>query len=341
MNRALLFILITAGLAWCAPTARADPAPPAPPDTNKAAKNDDLTVAILDFDASLSGNPDMGKQINDILTATLSGQDGFTLVDRTAMDRILQENAMTASGLVNPQQAAKIGKLVGARILVTGKIFLVDKQLYLTAKLIGTETSLVDGMLVNGDKDSDIGKLMMQLADKMTTHLRDNGPKLVARDDSLEDPLPGLDKALAGLALPTVAVQVTESHITPAPPVRIDPAAQTELTMILKNAGFKIVEGDSQALADGGVSQIISGEAFSEFAARIGTLVSCSARVELKITDRKTGEVLYSDRETARAVDLAENIAGKTALQKAAHLLGIRVLQHYQQALTVKAPGGK
>jgi curli biogenesis system outer membrane secretion channel CsgG len=338
MNRSLMFLLIAIALVACAPMARS--ATPAP-DTTKPAQPDDLTVAILDFDADMPGDPAMGKQISEILTATLSGEDGFTLVDRSQMDKILTENAINLSGLVNAEQSAKIGKLVGARILLTGKIFLVDKQLYLTAKLIGTETSLVDGVLVKGDKDADVGQLMMQLADKVTSRLRQVGPKLVAQDDAVSDPLPALDKALAGAALPTVAVQVTETHITPAPPMRIDPAAQTELSMILKDAGFKIVEGDNQALADGGVTQIISGEAFSEFATRIASLVSCSARVEVKITDRKTGEVLYSDRETARAVDLAENLAGKTALQKAAHLLGIRILQHYQHTLAAKAPPAK
>ena len=43
--------------------------------------------------------------------------------------------------------------------------------------------------------------------------------------------------------------------------------------------------------------------------------------------------MILSDRQTARAVDLAENIAGKTALQKAAHLLGIRILNHFADTL--------
>ena len=62
----------------------------------------------------------------------------------------------------------------------------------------------------------------------------------------------------------------------------------------------------------------VTGEAFSEFAGRHGDLVSVKARVEVKAVDRKTGKVLAVDRQTAVAVDLAEQVAGKTALQEAA-----------------------
>jgi hypothetical protein len=52
--------------------------------------------------------------------------------------------------------------------------------------------------------------------------------------------------------------------------------------------------------------------------------------------DRKTGKVFLSDRQTARAVDLAENTAGKTALQKAGHALGLRILGYFADTLPSK-----
>jgi hypothetical protein len=145
--------------------------------------------------------------------------------------------------------------------------------------------------------------------------------------------LPGLKKALAGRALPTVSLRIEERHVSLAPVARIDPAAETELRMVLKEAGFTIIDGTATDQADGNVKYVITGEAFSEFAARIATLVNCTARVEIKVADRKTGEIAYTDRETTRAVDLAENIAGKTALQKAGHLLAIRLLRHFEKTL--------
>ncbi len=74
------------------------------------------------------------------------------------------------------------------------------------------------------------------------------------------------------------------------------------------------------------VDLIFVGEGFSQFATRKGELVSYRARVELEAIDPKTGKILGIDRETFVAVDLSEQIAGKTALQEAAARLAFRMI---------------
>lgn len=293
-----------------------------------------LTVAILDFDAATPGNPDLGKQMAEALTATLTGESGFTLVDRSMLARTLQEHELNNVGLVNPANAIKIGQLVGAKILVSGKAFTLDKQLYVTAKIIGTETSKVEGVIVKGAADADVGPLVMSLSDKIATRLRETGQKLVAGAEGAGDPLPALQAQLAKLKLPKIAVSIPEQHVPFQRPVtRIDPAVETEIKMLLTQSGFTVIDGDEKELNRAGVEIVIGGEAFSEFAARIGNLVSCSARVELKLTHRADGKVLLVDRETQRGVDLSEQQAGKVALQKAGHAIGVRLLQHLAKTL--------
>jgi hypothetical protein len=128
----------------------------------------------------------------------------------------------------------------------------------------------------------------------------------------------------------------------------VDPAVETEVKKLLRDCGFEIVDVENNALADWARSankldgahwpkslqnadMVITGEAFSEFAARIGNLVSCLARAEINVISRKDGKIVLADRETTRAVDLAENIAGKKALEKAGRALGVRVLEHFAQ----------
>jgi hypothetical protein len=50
------------------------------------------------------------------------------------------------------------------------------------------------------------------------------------------------------------------------------------------------------------------------------------ARLEVKALDRASGKVLAVGRQTSVAVDLAEHIAGKTALQDAAVSIAERIL---------------
>jgi len=324
--------------------------PPATRPAQKAAKKvpKDITVAILDFNAKSPEAPELGDQISEALTAILSGEPGFTLVDRSTLTRTLQEHELNLSGVVNTEQAIKIGKIIGARILITGRSFPLGKKVFITAKLIGTETSLVEGVLVKGDNGTDIGELVIELAERLGDKLRTAGPKLVADDNALKDPVPGLKKELAKLKLPTVAVIVTEEHMSrqAAPRRPLDPAVETEVKLLLRKCGFEVMDVKENELADWaklikkndveswprglqGVDVVITGEAFSEFAARIGNLVSCSARAEVNLISRKDGKIVLADRQTCRAVDLSENIAGKNALQKAGRKIGIRILEHF------------
>jgi TolB-like protein len=289
-----------------------------------------LTIAILDFGADVPGDENLGAQIGETLTAALSDQPGFTLVDRTALARALEEHELSLTGLVDADKAVQVGKIVGAKILVTGKAFALDKSIFITAKIIGTETSMVDGIVVRGKQTDDLGDLLMKLADKLAARIRSSGPRLIASDDPI-DPLPDLKKKLTGLKLPKIELQITEQHISV---VRaIDPAVDTELRVMLIDCGFTVIDATEVNPSKAGVTMIIKGEAISELAGRIGNLNSCNGRVELRLINYADGKTLFADRITARAVDLSEQIAGKTALQKGAHALGIRILQYFADTL--------
>lgn len=336
---------LVVAVSRAAPPATTQAADTRPADTRPAETrpaDGRVAVAILDFESSTPGAPDLGKQIAEVLAATLSGEPGFQLVDRASMGRLFTEHEFNLTGLVGPGDANKIGKLVGARILVTGKAFALDKQVFVTAKLIGTETSLVDGIIVKGPREADTADLIMELSQKVADRLRTAGPRLVAADEALADPLPGLTAKLAGRKLPKVAIAIAERHVARAQAAAgIDPAVDTEVKNLLIAAGFTVVDGGERELDKAGVDVAITGEAFSEFNARIGNLVSCSARSEVKVVSRRDGQLLFADRSTTRAVDLAENTAGKAALQKGGRELGLRLLRHFADTLPAAEKANK
>ena len=191
----------------------------------------------------------------------------------------------------------------------------------------------------------------------MAAKVRQVGPTLVAGADDA-DPLPALKKKLSGRRLPVVAVIVREQHHgAPVSAVMlarvIDPAVETEIKKVLGECGFTVqdvAENELAGFASGWtandvnswprglakVDVLITGEALSEFAARIGNIVSCSARTEINLIDRKSGKVGLADRVTTRAADLLENIAGKKALQNGGRAMAIRLLQHFADTLPEK-----
>jgi TolB-like protein len=316
--------------------------PPAAPATRPAG----LTVAVLPF-ATASGDADaqLGGQMAELLTISLSGRPGLVLVERAALAKVLEEQALNLSGLVEPEQAVKIGRLVGARILVTGKTFASGNQTMLTAKLIGTETTRVEGVLVQADGQADLPGLTLKLAEEIAQRLATIGPQLVGETASPADPLPRLQAALRERHLPVVAVIIPERHMASAPPVP-DPAVETELKRLLIACGFRVQDVRDNELTDfvrrlpelspeswpralAGAEVVIAGEALSELGARIGNFTTCSARAEINVIERATGKVLLAERATQRAADLSENLAAKEALAKAGRVLGLAVLEHF------------
>lgn len=299
---ALLFIL-TATTAFSA-----EPPPPQP-----------LTAAVLDFQVSGKDFEKKGAEAAILLNAQLSSAANLILVERQEIDKIFGEQELGLSGNVTPDTAAKVGQLTGAKVLITGRVFGTDNKYFAVAKIIGTETSRVYGETATFTSLDGLDHAVNELAPKILAVIEKRGDTLVAKVEDPEARLERLKKLVAGKKLPSVSVQISEQQINRAVN---DPAAQTEMKLILQQLGFDVIDSSSGKQPD----VAISGEAFSEVAGRRGSLVSCRSRVEIKVTQPATGKLLRADRQTDVAVDLAENVAGKTALQNAALKLIDRIV---------------
>jgi curli biogenesis system outer membrane secretion channel CsgG len=90
------------------------------------------TYAILPFDTSVFAGtypavwwaafqPNFVNGVASMLTTEMS-KSGLHIVERDKIDPLLKEQGFQASGQVAPDSAVKLGKLLGARFLVTGSI---------------------------------------------------------------------------------------------------------------------------------------------------------------------------------------------------------------------------
>ncbi len=278
-------------------------------------------TAIFAFEERGSGVKDYGRKVSDILFASLAADPNLTLVDRDDMNKTLAEHELNLSGMVTPDQAVQVGKLTGAKMLITGSVIEADKTLYIVAKIIGTETTRVLGESVKGNTSDQIGPLAEALAAKVSATVGKRGAELVAKDLKLEDRIAALKKTMSDGKKPVVLVKIAERHVGQA---TTDPAAQTEMTLFCREAGFEVI--DPATAADKQADVIIKGEGFSEFALRRGNLISVKARLEVTAVDRATDKIIATDRQTSVEVDLTEQIAGKKALQTAAAAIAERML---------------
>ena len=277
-------------------------------------------LAVLTFEERGAGAKDYGPKVADLLFAELAAQEGVVLVERNDLKKVLDELELGLSGAAKPGDAARVGQLTGAKLLLAGSVVQTDKKLYLVARLVGTETGRVAAASAEGKIDDELGPLVKKLAGQVADKLKE-ADKLVAAPAPVVDRLAALKQKLKKGERPVVWVRVPERHVgQPA----VDPAAQTELIAFLKGTGFEVIDA-----AEGGTGKadlLLKGEAFSEAAGRTGDLVTVKARVEVTVVDRKTDKVVAVERQTAVGADLAEQSAGKQALEDAAAAIAERLI---------------
>jgi len=278
-------------------------------------------VAVLPFQERGREAAELGTQVSDLLFVGLVTNPNLYLVEREDVKKLFEEQELNLSGLVSPQQATQVGHLTGAKVLVTGSVIVNGDNLYLVAKVIGTETSRVLGASAKGRLDDNLDALVERLTEEVASTILERGSQLVPSPSRKKDRLAALRKAIGKGKRPSVWIDVSERHVGQT---TIDPAAATELAMLCRELGFEVIDRDQGDRNSADV--LLVGEGFSQFASRHGNLTSVKARLELKAVDRKKNRVLAIDREVTVAVDLAEQIAGKTALQEAAGEIVERLL---------------
>jgi TolB-like protein len=105
-----------------------------------------------DYDALRRG-------IAAILIADLALNPGIRLVDRAETQRILDEQALGSAGRVDAGTAARVGRLVGARYMVTGTFIDLYGDFRLDARIIDVETGEILKVVRSDTKFSDIKQL--------------------------------------------------------------------------------------------------------------------------------------------------------------------------------------
>jgi len=104
-------------------------------------------IAVLPFDNSGSYGQDkenfdaLQKGIAGMLISELAANPAARVVEREQIQSLLEEQNLGAGGRVDPQTAAKIGKLVGARYIITGTFVDFYGDFRVDLRLVNTETS--------------------------------------------------------------------------------------------------------------------------------------------------------------------------------------------------------
>jgi curli biogenesis system outer membrane secretion channel CsgG len=89
------------------------------------------SVGVAEFTNDTSASwwySDVGRDLSGMLTNELAGTGKFKVVERTKLEKVLDEQDLADSGRISKSTGAKIGKLTGAQYLVFATVSAFDQQ---------------------------------------------------------------------------------------------------------------------------------------------------------------------------------------------------------------------
>lgn len=121
------------------PTARS--VPPAEPAA--AIVGDRLSIAILPFETKGIGS-ELGEiDLLDKITTVFFNLHRFKVIERAQLEKILAEQQLGMTGVIDVSTAAQIGKGIGVDAVVCGSIARTGNAASIDARLIDTETAAI------------------------------------------------------------------------------------------------------------------------------------------------------------------------------------------------------
>lgn len=132
-------------------------------------------VAIVNFDNStgkISEFGDIGGPLRDMLISDLTEVKNLSMVDRESLSKILEEQNLNNSSRFDQATATKLGKLLGAEVIITGTYFEFMNNLRVDAKFINVETGgILFSVGVEGSREK-LFELKNLLANKIIEKLK-------------------------------------------------------------------------------------------------------------------------------------------------------------------------
>jgi len=129
-------------------------------------------IAVLDFDVSSVATDHetfdaLGRGLAAMTLSELTANPAIRVVERTQLQQILNEQNLGHEGRVDPGTLSRIGKLIGARYMVTGTLIDIAGNLRIDTRIFDTETSeILKTESVRGKMDN-VFDMVPQLAQKL------------------------------------------------------------------------------------------------------------------------------------------------------------------------------
>ena len=102
--------------------------------------NGNSSIAIIDFNV-ISIEKSNAIALTERLRSEIIQLNQFVVLERSAIQTILDEQKFQSSGIVDNNSAAEIGKVIGAKYVLIGTVSKIGKTYSVDSRLINVETA--------------------------------------------------------------------------------------------------------------------------------------------------------------------------------------------------------
>lgn len=133
-----------------------------------------MRIAVMDLKCE-QVDPATGRTVSNMLRNELINKKEFTVVERSQMDSILQEQGFQQTSCTDQDCAIQIGKIVSAQKIMVGELSKLGKSYIITVRILDVETGTSDFAAKEKSlSDEKLDKSCRALAETLSDQIRRN-----------------------------------------------------------------------------------------------------------------------------------------------------------------------
>ncbi|MCP4693289.1 MAG: hypothetical protein GY859_34930 [Desulfobacterales bacterium] len=127
-------------------------------------------IAVLDFQLQGQGfeTEDIGKIISEWLITALVKEGRFDVIERRLLNKVIKEQKLGVSGLVDENTASELGKVLGVEVIISGSVMKLQNFIEVNARIIDVmSASITAAESVKSTGAGRLEDLVRQMAGKI------------------------------------------------------------------------------------------------------------------------------------------------------------------------------
>ena len=132
---------------------------------------DKTKIAVMDFESigSEIRNTELGLAIAENLRTALIDSQKFSVIERSSLQKIFDEQKLQYSGAIDQNTAVKIGKVAGAEKIVTGSVTKLGDMYTINVRFIDVMTAFAtDAKKVTGLSENELPRMIDDIVALLT-----------------------------------------------------------------------------------------------------------------------------------------------------------------------------